>query len=360
MGGLAQWRFLSKFRWRALLFGSVIVLFALLAYFPERYLATSSFTPSDRDALGLSGTLGQLGAVNSVFGAQAQVEVALRVGKSDAVRDAVIEDSELKQRLPKEGRIALQRYLSEKVDVRSLRGGIIVVEMQDRNPEFANKIVTAYQTAIQDELGRVSLRQTEYKRDVLQQLVDDASEELDRAQRAYDSFRLSNRYAEPEAAISAFGGRIPELETAIRTKRIQIATSLQLYTPNNLTVRQYQAELDALRVQLAEARSTAPNGGQSVGDLIQNSSELYSLERDLDVAKSLYNGYVRYLRGTAVEDLTADANLRLLEPPHVDTERQVWFPAVAFCVAVLLLWLAVEAYRLRPPPGAVARKTIHA
>ncbi|HEV7287946.1 MAG: hypothetical protein ACK4NZ_04620 [Tsuneonella sp.] len=359
VGRVAQLRFLSKFHWRALLMGGAAALFLVLTYFPERHLASSSFTPSDRDALGLSGTLGQLGALSSVFGNQAAVEVALRIGNSDDVRDKVIAATPLlKTRLNTEGRVPLQRYLSKRVEVRSLRGGIIVIEMQDRDAELARAIVTAYQTAVQAELGEVSRRQTAYKRNVLAKLVKDASAELGTAQAAYDAFRLRNRYAEPRAAMSAFGDRIPQLETAIRSKQIQLATARQVFTENNLTVQQIAAELAELRRQLADAKSTSPTQDQGVAELIQNSSRLYQLERDLEIAKALYNNYVRYLRGTSVEDLTADANLRVLEQPHVDTKRQIWLPALALALAILLIWIAIEAYRLRPPPGGAAFKKV--
>jgi uncharacterized coiled-coil protein SlyX len=347
----AHMRWLDRFRWRALILGGATLTLALLAWFPERYLATSSFTPTDRDSLGLSGTLGQLGALNSVFGNQAAVEVALRIGNSDDVRDEVIANSKLKDRLATEGRTALQRYLKSSVTIRSLRGGIITIEMQSRDPAVAEDIVTAYQAAIRDSLGKVARRQTAYKRQVLMQLVRDAGLELANAQSAYDEFRISNRYVEPRASMSAISDRIPALEAAIRAKEVQLATTRQVFTDNNLTVRQMQAELAALRGQLAAARSTTPSEDQSVGDLVSNSRRLYLLERDLEVAKSLHDGYIRYLRGTAVEDLTSDANLRLLEPPHIDTERQVWLPALALAIAIFLLWVAIEAYRLRPATG---------
>jgi hypothetical protein len=356
VGKVTNLRFLQKFHWRALLLGGAATVCLALAFFPERHLASSSFTPSDRDALGLSGTLGQLGAINSVFGNQAAVEVALRIGNSEAVADEVIANTRLKDRLASEGRVSLQRYLNDKVEVRSLRGGIIVIEMQDRNAALAEELVAAYQDAISNQLGEVSRRQTAYKRNVLLQLVRNASDELQVAQAAYDSFRLGNRYSEPRAAIAAIGSRIEMLEETIRARQIQLATARQAFTDNNLTVRQLTAEIAALQQQLTAARATSPDQAQGLGELVQNSTQLYRLERDLEVAKSLYDGYTRYLSGTAVEDLAADANLRLLEAPHVSSERQIWLPALALAIAIFLLWLAIEAYRLRPPPGGLRRE----
>lgn len=351
VGSLANVSLLAEFRWRAFLFGSAAALMALLALFPERHLASSSFTPSDRDSLGLAGTLGQLGAVGSVFGNQAAVEVALRIGNSDAVRDVVIAKADLAEQMGGKSRLELQRYLRGKVMIRALRGGIILIEMQDTDQDRATEIVGAYQTAIQEELGRVSRRQTAYKREVLKQLVKDASNELAVAEEAYDTFRLKNRYTDPRGRINSLGDRVNFLETVIRSKQIDLARAREVFTDRNLTVRQMEAELSALRTQLVEAKSIAPDEKQGVGELVQNSSKLYRLERDLETAKALYNNYLRYLRGTSVEDLTADANLRVLETPHVETKRQVWLPALALSIAILLLWVAIEAFRLRRPAG---------
>ncbi|NCP14022.1 MAG: hypothetical protein GW858_07650 [Sphingomonadales bacterium] len=348
MGSIAAMGFLAKFRWRAVVFGSAILLTGLFALFPERYLANSSFTPTDRDSLGLAETLGQLGAVSSVFGNQAAVEVALRISNSDAVRDQVIKTASLAEQMPGETRIGLQRYLRKKVEVRSLRGGIILIEMLDTDPDHASEIVSAYQTAIQAELARVSRRQTAYKRDLLKRLVKEASDELSVAEQAYDTFRLENRYSDPRGRITSLGERVTFLETVIRAKEVDLAKAREVFAENNLTIRQLEAEVSALRRQLAEARSVAPQQSQGVGELIENSSQLYRLERDLETAKALYNSYLRYLRGTSVEDLTADANVRILEQPHVETKRQYWLPGVALSIAFLLLWLAIEAYRTRP------------
>lgn len=346
----AALRWLQSFRGRALVFGSALVISGLLTFFPERHLATSSFTPTDREALGLAGTLGQLGAIGSIFGNQAAVEVALRIGNSDAVRDIVIEKA-LADELEEQGRTHLQRYLRRKVEVRSLRGGIILIEMQDTSAERATRIVGAFETAIEAELARVARQQTAYKRRVLKELVKEATKELAEAEAAYDAFRLQNRYPDPRGRIGAISDRVTSLETIIRSKEIDLYRARDLYSERNMIVRQLESELAALRRQLEEVKSTDPQSQQNVREVVENSSELYRLERDLEVAKSLYFNYLRYFRGTAVEDLTADANMRLLEVPHVVTKRQYWLPALAVSILILLIWLAVEAYRLRTPPG---------
>jgi hypothetical protein len=44
----------------------------------------------------------------------------------------------------------------------------------------------------------------------------------------------------------------------------------------------------------------------------------------------------------------------MLEQPYVSTERQYRWSLLAAAIALFLLWMAIEFYRLRPPLGAPA------
>lgn len=318
--------------------------------FPERYRAASSLTPSDPSTLGLSGALGQLGAINSVFGSQAAIEVALKVGRSVYVKDTVMRRSKVDRRLGM-SRIETHRWLDDEVEVRSLRGSILLIEMHHRDADLARDLVEAYADATRARLAEINRRQTEYKRSILMKLVSDASNRLARAQNAYDSFRLRTRYGDPEAAMEAIGGRIPVLEAAIKAKDVQLNAARQFYTNENMIIRQLASERDALVNQLAEAKATNPNQVNSVGRVVRASTEADRLERELYVSKMLYESYIRFLQGTSVEDLTSEASVRILEPPFVDTERQFDYRWLALAAAIALLWAAVEFYRFRPPVG---------
>jgi tyrosine-protein kinase Etk/Wzc len=98
----------------------------------------------------------------------------------------------------------------------------------------------------------------------------------------------------------------------------------------------------------------SPDVSGSVGRVVQESTRVKELERQLVIARGLFDGYKRFLEGTAVEDLTSTASVRVLEPPFVDSARQ-YNPIPLFVgVALFLLWLAVEFYQLRPPVGSRA------
>lgn len=351
IGSMARIRLFQRLWVRSAVFAALIAFALALTFYPERYRAAVSLTPTDPESLGLSGALGQLGAMNSVFGNQAAVEIALRVARSELARDYVIQKTHLAQRLKENDRIKLHRWLVQKVTIRSLRGGIVLIEMQSEDPELARDIVGAFADATRQRLADISRNQTAYKREVLVQLVNEASQQLSIAQARYDSFRLRNRTPSPLTAVEAVSESIPQLEAAIKAKQVDLAAARQLYTDDNNIVRQLSAELLALQRQLAQVKATSPTSDATVGSAVSSSSQLFKLERDLNIARALYDSYLRYLQGTAVEDLTSTANVRILEPPYIDTERQIWTPGLALAIALGMLWAAIEFYRLRPAPG---------
>jgi capsule polysaccharide export protein KpsE/RkpR len=350
ISSIAQMRIIQENMPRRLLFAGLLTIALLFSAFPERYRAASSLTPSDPNTLGLSGALGQLGAMNSVFGNQAAIEVALKVGRSVYVRDTVMRRTRVDQRLGL-SRIEAHRWLADKVEVRSLRGSILLIEMHHRDADLARDLVEAYADATRARLAEINRRQTEYKRSILMKLVSDSSNRLARAQNAYDGFRLRTRYADPEAAMVAIGGRIPVLEAAIQAKDVQLNSARKFYTDENMIIRQLVSERDALVDQLAEAKAINPDESNSVGRVVKASTEADRLERELYVSKLLYDSYIRFLQGTSVEDLTSEASVRVLEAPFVDTERQFDYRWLALATAIAMLWAAVEFYRLRPPVG---------
>lgn len=344
---------------RRVVLGGLALLFGFLSFFPERYRAAVTLTPTDPTSFGLSGALGQLGAINSVFGNQTAVEVALKVARGVYVQETAAQQLKLKDRLHLKNDTEAYRWLNDNINIRSLRGGIILYEYYGEDQQLGRDLVGAYASATQARLAQIARRQTEYKRDVLMKLVSDSSDRLARARAAYNNFRLGTRYADPEQAMEAIGARIPVLEASIKAKQVQLNAARQFATDDNMQVRQILAELGALQAQLNQAKTTSTTQENSVGRVVSASTEAERLARELKIAQTLYDSYVRFLEGTSVEDMTSTASVRVLEPPFIDTQRQVNYRFAALAVALALLLAAIEFYRLRPPvtDRLIARET---
>ncbi len=336
---------------RRILFVVLIVACLGLALFPQRYRAASTLSPADPSSLGLQGTVGQLGAFNTVFGNQAAIEVALRIARSTAVRDKVATKLDLDRALGTGDRAATSRWLANNVDIRSLRGGIIQIELTMRDAELARRIITVWSDATRAQLAEIAVRQTEYKRGVLEKLVADATVRMNKAQAAYDNLRYNRRTAEPGYEIGSVAGRIEGLRQAIKTKDLQLRSALEFATPNNIQVRQIEAERRALQAELAQTLANRGAANDTLNSVVNDGTKLVFLERELAIARSLYDNYNRYLLGTYVEDLTSTANIRILEAPYVDTARQFNLLPLGLAGLLFLIAAAFEMQALRRPVG---------
>lgn len=337
---------------RRAIFAVLLAVLAVLTFFPERYRAVMTLTPTDPSSLGLGAALGQLNAINTVFGTQAAVEISLKIANSVETRRAVTRKLDLVKRLDLRDEEAASRWLARNVSIRSLRGGIVQVETFNRDAEFGRALVSAVTTELRNRLAEIARRQTAYKRDILIQLVSQANDRLTRAQAAYDLFRRRTRFANPGSAIDSIGERIPVLQAAIKAKEVELSAARQFATDDNITVKQILSEIAALRGQLGQFQALDPANSNSLGRVVEESTQSQRLERELSVATSLYYNYRNYLAGTTVEDLTSLANVRILEEPFVDTARQLnTIPMVLF-ILVLLLGGGVEFYAMRPPVGS--------
>ena len=152
VGRLAHAPILRRPGMRRAILAVLLAICALLSLYPERYRAAMSLTPADPASLGLGGTVSQLGALNSVFGNQSALEVSIKVARSPYVRTKVAERLKLEQRLGMT-RVQVLRWLEKKVDIRSLRGGIIQFEAELGDAELGRKIVGAFGDAVREQLG---------------------------------------------------------------------------------------------------------------------------------------------------------------------------------------------------------------
>lgn len=357
IGALAESQWVGRPLYRRLLVLLLVAICGVLTVYPERYRAAVTLTPTDPANLGLSGALGQLGAINTVFGNQAAIEIAIKVARGQDVRQIVAKRLKFYETQKFGNKVETDRWLTDKVSIRSLRGGIIQMEVFDRDPVFAKQIVAAFSEATRERLAEINRQQTAYKRDVLIKLVDESSERLALAQEAYDSFRLRTRNSEPNLALTSSTERIESIRSAIKSREVRLKTARQFATDDNISVKQILAEIGALNQQLQFALAQNPKTSGSVGIIVQQSTQVKDLERKLAIAQRLYDSYARFLEGTSVEDLTSTANIRVLEPPYIDAERQINYIALACAILFILIALSIEFYQLRPPVGGLSKES---
>src|SRR6478609_4124811 len=136
---------------RRLTAAALTAVFLVLTFFPRYYRASVQIIEPQVNAAGLSAVLGQLGGNYAALLSSGQTyEINLAVGRTYVVERDVIGRMKL-EGTPRFGPMdRAVRKLRELVTVRSLRGGIVGIEVADRDPDFALKLVAIYAQAYSD------------------------------------------------------------------------------------------------------------------------------------------------------------------------------------------------------------------
>lgn len=344
--------FLGDARLRRRAYALIALILALLTVFPQPYVARAKVLPQDNNSIGLGSMMnalgGQLQGFAALFGgAKQQTDMYLAVGRSSEVGDEVIRKLKL---VGPEGygsatkaRIALAR----KVDVHSLTGGIIEVEVRTHDAGEAEALTRAYVGAIGNRIIALGKDRVERKRAIVAQRFKEAADRVATTENALNDFRRRNRLAEPQAELGAALSVRAGLEARLQAKQVELQTLQKFQGPENPQLMAVQSEVAALRSQVARsAQADVGPAGPNVAGLSEVSGEYLDRYRDYRFAQALYEVYARSSEEVAVETLAGEtaANVQILEAPRLDADRKYNVAAAALLALAILAALFTEIY----------------
>ena len=350
----ARWSWFRNPWSRRTILGILILVAALFAVFPQRYVADVKMAPQDTNTAGLNSILSQLGGnYSALLGNHQPVEIDLAIGRSFEVQSDVAHALGL---VEGQGQAALDRAvrkLNQIVAVRALRAGIIEIEVDGHDESETLRIAQVYARAMQNRIAALSRDQTAFKRVVLNNRMKEAGERLSRAEGAVNAFRQQNQIIQPEAQLNDAVATLSSLRAQYQSIQVELAKSQRFYAEGSYQVQSIRTALNALQRQIAAAEGRTRNAnGLTASGIAPRSVEFDRLNRELAFARSLYEAYTRYLEGAAIEDLTANFNMQIIEPAFIEPGLKVNTVPGILVVVLVLLAAASEFYWLRPPAGA--------
>ncbi len=345
-------------------FAVIAIVMAVLSIWPRHYIAEAQLLPQDSGG-GLSAALAQQGtggmlSLGALLGNKQPVEADLTIARSNAVLNLIIDKLHLAGQPGLSDREQVAVKLRQKLSIIAIRGSILQVTGQDKDPNLARLIVGAAAEAIKSRLSTISLTQASDKRAVANSRLRDSTVNLVNAQAAITRFRTEKKLAAPTEQLGSAVGILASLEGRLQAKQIEVATLSRFATEDNISLQSARAELSALRVQVeAQKTATRDQGTSNVAGIALTNSEYFNLYRDEKAAEVLYDIYKKYLEEVTVDEMSADQNLALVEPPYVYPERQFNIWAVGLFTIVIILAFLTEFYVLTPPVGAKSRDKVH-
>jgi len=339
-------------RKRRIGYALLALVLAVLCVVPRPYVARAKMLPQDASSIGLGSMMNALGAqlqgLAALFGGAKQpIDLYLAIARGTEVTDAVIARLRLVgpdgYATQDAARVAMER----KVDVHSLTGGIIEVEVRTHDRKQAEALAAAYVQAISDRIVALSRDRVERKRKIVLDRFRDASRKVATTEAALARFRRSNQLAAPEAELGAALSIRAGLEAQLKARQVELDTLERFQGPDNAQLQAVRQQVASLRQQIASTGEPGRDAsGPNVAGLSQVSGEYLDLYRDYRFAQALYEVYARSSEEVAVETLAGEtaSDVQLVEAPHADPDRKYNVPAVALLLLVLLAAAFTEVY----------------
>lgn len=339
-------------RCRRIAYAVLALALLVLCVVPRPYVARAKVVPQDSSSIGLGSMTSAVGGQMQGFaallgGAKTPVDLYLAVGRGTEVTDSVIARLNLvgSGQYPSVDKARLA--LAKRVDVHSLTGGIVEVEVRTHDSAFAQRLTETYVRAISDRITALGEDRVRRKQAVVQRRFKEAAGRVVKAEAALGEFRRRNNLAAPEAQLGSALSLRAGLEAQLQAKLVELSTLEQFQGPENPQLMAVRSEVAELRSQIANsARPDTGPAGPNVAGLSEVSGEYLNLYRDYRFAQALYEVYARASEEVAVETLAAETatDVQVIEAPRLDVDRKFNVPAVALLLLVIALALFTEIY----------------
>lgn len=339
-------------RTRRIGYALLALVLAVLCVVPRPWMARAKVVPQDANSIGIGAMTSAVGGQAQGFaallgGAKTPIDFYLAVGRGTEVTDAVIDQLKLVGPAGYDTIDGARLAMKRKVDIHSLTGGIVEVEVRTHDPREAEAITRAYVKAISARLTALGQDRIRRKQEVVEQRFKSAAGRVVAAEAALDAFRRRNRLALPEAQLGSALSLRAGLEAKLQAKQVELRTLEQFQGPENPQLQAVRTEVASLRAQIAQtANPGAGPAGPNVAGLSEVSSAYLNLYRDYRFAQALYEVYARSTEEVAVETLAVEAasDVQIVEASRLDSDRKYNIPAVALLCLLILLGLFTEVY----------------
>jgi len=243
---------------------ALIVAFLL----PNSYTATTTLMPPQQNHSIASALLSQLGAASALVAGEAGIkdpnDVFIAILQSRSIADHLIAQHDLKSVYRKSRPEDLRASLAAKTHIRSDKGGVISVAVDDSNPARAAAVANAYVEELYKLNNRIAVTEAAQRRAFFENQYKQAEEELVAAQEEFKKVQESTGIVQLDAQAKGIVEGTSALEAKLASKEVQVQAMRSYATDQNPNLKIAEQEEQALREQLAKADKHQRSGTMDI------------------------------------------------------------------------------------------------
>ena len=280
------------------------------------YVSRASIMPSQQSggsggglaSLGnLAGPSGLGGLSSMAAGIKSSDEMYIALMRSQSVQSALIEQLKLKERYgaknTEEARQALTSNVSILADKKS---GLLLIDAQDKDPEFAAQLANAQVKELNVILSRLAVTEAQQRRAYYEQQIVKSQAKIPQLEQEFKDAQKSSGLE-----VSSLFAEVATLPGQIAAKELQLQVLSRFATGLNPELKRLATEISALRAQMAKYElsktetqtSYSSKPGQASQNtrtnFIQKATQSYNT---LKIQEALLDSYVRQLELAKVDE----------------------------------------------------------
>jgi tyrosine-protein kinase Etk/Wzc len=329
---------------------------------PATYVSRTSIMPSQQSgggggglaSLGSLAGLAGLGALsNMAAGIKSSDEMFIALMRSQSVQTSLIEQFKLKERYgarnTEEARQALNSNVAILADKKS---GMLFVDAQDKDPEFAAQLANAQVKELNVILSRLAVTEAQQRRAYYEQQIIKTQAKIPQLELEYKDAQKSSGLE--LASLLSEAGTLPG---QIAAKELQLQVLSRFATAQNPDLKRLAVEISALRAQMAkyelsktDPKTSEPNkSGQAAEstktNFVQKATQAYNT---LKIQEALLDGYVKQLELAKVDEAKEGPAVQVVDEaraPEMRAKPERKKLVLAYTVTGLVIAFVLAAFR---------------
>ncbi len=328
---------------------------------PATYVSRTSIMPSQQSGGGAGGlaSLGSLAGIaglsalsNMAGGIKSSDEMFIALMRSQSVQSALIEQFKLKERYgaknTEEARQALNLNVAILADKKS---GMLFVDAQDKDPEFAAQLANAQVKELNVILSRLSVTEAQQRRAYYELQIMKTQTKIPQLELEYKEAQKSSGLE--VASLLSEAGTLPG---QIAAKELQLQVLSRFATSQNPELKRLAVEISALRAQMAryelsksEPKTSPSKLGQSTENIktnfFQKATQAYNT---LKIQEALLDGYLKQLELAKVDEAKEGPAVQVVDEaraPEMRAKPERKKLVLAYTVTGLIIAFVLAALR---------------
>ena len=349
---------------RLLVLGPLAVGIAALGYsfsIPPTYTAKTQFLPPQQQQSAAASMLASLGSLGGLAGAVGGIknpaDQYMAFMKSVTFQDALIERFKLLDRYEAKTKTDARLALTGSVRAASGKDGLISVEVDNKDPQFAADLANAHVEELAKLLSKLATSEAQQRRLFFERQLSLAKDKLIQSEIALKATGVSGSVlkSNPASAVAAVAG----LQAAVTAQEVKLGAMRGYLAETAPDFKLAMNELSNLKVQLAKQEKDSP----STGVKATTEGDYITKYREFKYHETLFELFSKQFEIAKVDEAREGAVVQVLDAAHPPEKKAkpkkgtiAIISVVASGFALLLILIIREAITNAKKSNETARK----